>query len=209
MPKKLTLADVMAWDVDKFNRANTQELHEALKVLTAASNRRIKAIRDAGINDTPALSKLGRRTHFYSNQKNLNAMRSEFARAKNFLSNKTSTVRGYRSMIDKVNKGLKKNKVTVVTVDKTKLPYNRTAERQEEINNEHLWRAYEQLKERNPQIAEKQLKYAVLDSINKAIDEKPNRNITQLVNKIQKELDAIYQEELDTIERVTDTFTSV
>lgn len=205
--QKLKAKDILDWDVAKYRSLNKEQLHEALKTLTAVANRRIRALRKAGLSDTPALDKLGNRKHFYARQKNYNAMRSEFARVRKFLQSKTSTVSGYKKMIKDINKGLKKHKVTVA--DSTKTAYNRTPERQMQVNHEHLWRAYEELKTRKPEISERLYKYAVLDRINKVINEKPGYTVEKIAEKVYKELDAIYEEEIRTIERVNDVFTPV
>ena len=97
----LSIRDIMNIDLDTFNSLNERELRAITSRLVSASNKRIRRLQEHGIS-SPALQSLGSDVVFStklptdtSTQQRVNKLRSEFARARNFLGMKTSTISGF------------------------------------------------------------------------------------------------------------------
>ena len=108
----LSIRDIMDIDLDTFNSLNERELRAITSRLVSASNKRIRRLQEHGIS-SPALYSLGSDKVFstklptdISTQQRVNKLRSEFARARNFLGMKTSTISGYRKYEKQVRKDL-------------------------------------------------------------------------------------------------------
>lgn len=96
----LTIDEIMDIDLDTFNKLSARELKVVTSRLVSASNKRIRGFEKKGIV-SPAMRSLGTRTRFSvrfpKGTKNVtNKVRQEFARARSFLTAKTSTIKGYR-----------------------------------------------------------------------------------------------------------------
>lgn len=108
--KGLSIQDIMNIDLDTFNKLNEKQLKEVTSRLVSASNKRIRRLENKNIN-SPALQSLGKEKKFsiilpkdISNQQRVNALRSEFARARSFLNAETSTLTGYKKYNDRTLK---------------------------------------------------------------------------------------------------------
>lgn len=110
--KGLKITDIMNIDLDTFNRLNESELRALTSRLVSAGNKRIRRLENKNIN-SPALYGLGKEKTFstklsseVSKQQRINKLRSEFARARSFLSSETSTITGWKRHINKMKKRL-------------------------------------------------------------------------------------------------------
>ena len=108
--KGLTINDILDIDLDTFNRLNESELRKLTSRLVSAGNKRIRRLKKHNIN-SPAMQQLGKETTFStklpkttSKQQRVNKLRSEFARARSFLTSETSTIGGYKSFVKRTKK---------------------------------------------------------------------------------------------------------
>ena len=100
----LSVQQIMDIDIDIFNRLSVQELKDITSRLVSAGNKRIRRLEKKNIS-SPAYRSLGTDNRFsvklpkgMSESQKVNALRQEFARARNFLSAKTSTIKGYNAL---------------------------------------------------------------------------------------------------------------
>ena len=102
----------------------------------------------------------------------------EYKRIKNFMKAETSSLSGSRQVEKKAITELKNQR----NVDITNVNYDR------------YWEAYEKLKELKPEISEQNFKYEVLERIKKEVSGKKWFKVDRVVNKINAEIDKIYQQ---------------
>ena len=94
----LTIENILSMDIDKFNKLKEPDLKKIVGRLVSAANKRIRRMESAGI-ESPALSGVKRSGGTFSvKDKNLDQLRSEYARAKRFLTSKTSTIKGAKKV---------------------------------------------------------------------------------------------------------------
>lgn len=123
--KGLKITDIMNIDLDTFNRLNESELRAVTSRLVSAGNKRIRRLQSKNIN-APALQGLGKEKTFstklsseVSKQQRINKLRSEFARARTFLSSETSTIGGYKKFVRKTKQRIANElNMSVKDVDK-------------------------------------------------------------------------------------------
>ncbi len=110
----MSIKDIMDVDIETFNNYNERELRQVTSRLVSASNKRIRNLEKRGIT-SPAYKSLGTKTRFsvkldknVTSSQRINKLRQEFASARNFLTKKTSTIRGYesyqKSIVDELEK---------------------------------------------------------------------------------------------------------
>jgi hypothetical protein len=96
----LQLSDV------QINKMSRRELSQVTSILSSAANKRIARIEKAGVT-SPAVANVKRHDGKFSVKgKNTNQLRSEFARARNFMQNATSSVRGAKQSAKQIEKNL-------------------------------------------------------------------------------------------------------
>lgn len=100
----MSINQIMDIDIDTFNRMGERELRNITSRLVSASNKRIRRLEKNQIV-SPAYRSLGTDTRFSTKlpksidkTQRVNALRQEFARARSFLSMKTSTIKGYETL---------------------------------------------------------------------------------------------------------------
>lgn len=125
----LSIRDIMDIDLDTFNSLNERELKQLTSRLVSASNKRIRRMEERGIN-SPAMQSLGSDKTFsvklppnVSNKQRVNKLRSEFARARNFLGMRTSTLGGYRKYEREVRVNLESDIGRKLTADEINTAY--------------------------------------------------------------------------------------
>lgn len=128
------LSEVRNYTLSKVMSMSRRELAKATSTLAQAGNKRLKRFQDRNIT-TPAteyIKKHGGR--FSTKGKDLEQLREEFQRAKDFLSKETSTIKGYRAWESKITDTLKNN---------AGIDYNALTEREKR----KFWKAYSKLEE--------------------------------------------------------------
>lgn len=99
----MTIKDIMNIDLDTFNRMEEKELKQITSRLVSASNKRIRRLEKYAI-ESPSYRALGSKGSFSvkipknvtKKMERINRLRSEFARARRFLSAQTSTIKGFK-----------------------------------------------------------------------------------------------------------------
>ena len=108
----MSIKDIMNIDIDTLNSMREKDLRTITSRLVSASNKRIRSLESHDIN-SPALRSLGSDKVFsvklspdVNVKQRVNKLRQEFARAKNFLSMKTSTIKGYKTYEKQIRENL-------------------------------------------------------------------------------------------------------
>ena len=170
---KLSINDLLNLDIVDFNSLTEKEMRKVVSRLRDAGNKKIKRLQKSGV-DTPALRQVNRSGGLFSTKgKSLNQLRAEHSRIKAFMQSKTSTKSGYKKVQQETVKNLK--------------------ERGVEIKPENLdgfFRVYEKLKEIDPAISLKSVKYEVMQEISRKIDD---LDYEGLILEMQENLDEIYE----------------
>ena len=100
-------------ELAEFNRANESQLREMSRGVIRLANQRIRRLESHGI-ESPSLQGLGTDRRFstripkgLSKSQRVNYLRSEYARARNFLSQKTSTIGGYNEWKEQIGETIR------------------------------------------------------------------------------------------------------
>lgn len=128
------LSEIREYSLSKVMSMSRKDLAKATSTLAQAGNKRLKRFQENNIT-TPAteyIKKHGGR--FSTKGKDLEQLREEFQRAKDFLSKETSTIKGFRSWENKIADTLKTN---------AGIDYNALTEREKR----KFWKAYSKLEE--------------------------------------------------------------
>lgn len=169
----LSVNDILNMDIMTFNKLNASEMRKVVGRLVSAGNKRLRSFERAG-ESSPATRQVDKSGGAFSTKgKNLNALRAEYMRAKNFLQAKTGTRKGWKTVKKETISGLKKQGVEMTD---------------EQFND--IWKAYEELKELSPEVANRGLKYLVLKEI---------ANIVMDTDKSADEIAAVLHENLSQI----------
>lgn len=102
----MKVKDVLMLSDVQINKMSRRELSQVTSILASAANKRIARIEKAGVT-SPAVSSV--KSHdgkFSVKGKNTNQLRGEFARARNFMQNTTSTLRGAKASARRIEKNL-------------------------------------------------------------------------------------------------------
>lgn len=94
--------ELLKIDPEVFNKLKTPELREVVSRLADAANKRLNRLH----YPTPASIEAGGR--FSVKNKNLNQLRGEFIRVKNFLESETSTNKGMENFISEIKERVRK-----------------------------------------------------------------------------------------------------
>lgn len=140
----MTIDDIMNIDYDTFSQLSHADLKKVTSRLISAANKRIKRMEKAGMS-TPAMRAVQRGGALSVKNKNLNQVRSEYIRARQFLGYETSSFKGWNAVVKETIKSL--NNIGV------------------NIDAEHfneLWELYEKMKEADHRVSDRQHKYNVL-----------------------------------------------
>lgn len=175
--KQLKTADILNISAVDFSKLTKPQLRSAVQTLSATANKRLKALAQKGMTTPSAQQAEKGGGKFSTRGKNLNQLRSEFFRAKNFLESKTSTLRGYKNFVKENIEKLKEKGVNVTP---------------EQFNK--FWQTYNRLKEVNPYIEQASFKYHILQKISdEMIDE--DIDIDKIIADMSKEIDMLYEEQ--------------
>lgn len=156
--KGLSVKKILAMDNKTFNQLNEKQLREVLGRLVSAGNKRLRDFEKKG-EKSPAYNYImgkrgkGRFTTKVSGdtaRDRLNALRAEFARAKDFFNAETSTVKKWLPIKETIIKGMNKQGV--------------------KLTNENfydIFDVYQELKAWDKSVTERAMKYGMLREIEK------------------------------------------
>lgn len=103
----MSVSDILNMSERRFNKLTERELKLVVGRLVSAVNKRVRRFEKAGIS-TPATRSLEKSGGKLSVKgKSLNELRSEYARARNFLNMETSTRKGYEQVQKRISETLK------------------------------------------------------------------------------------------------------
>ena len=173
----MTIHDILNMDNKTFNSLNTSDLRKVVGRLVSAGNKRLRSFESKG-ESSPATRHVARTGGEFSTKgKDLNALRSEYTRAKNFLQSKTGTRKGWKQVKKETISGLKKH-----GVEMTEQQFN------------DVWKAYEDLKELSPEVANRGLKYSVLKDVANMVTD-TNKSADEIATALHENLSSIYEEQ--------------
>lgn len=173
----MSVQDILNMNIETFNKLNTSDLRKVVGRLVSAGNKRYRSFEKAGIS-TPATRYLEKSGGVLSTKgKDLNALRSEFIRAKHFLESKTGTRKGWNKVKKETIKGLEQHGVKI-----------------SENQFEDVWKAYEELKDLSPDVANRGLKYSVLKEV-ADMTTNTNQSADEIALAIHRNLSQIYEEQ--------------
>ena len=173
----MTVQDILNMDINTFNKLNTSDLRKVVGRLVSAGNKRLRSFERAG-ESSPATRYVAKSGGVFSTKgKDLNALRSEYTRAKNFLQSKTGTRKGWKQVKKEIIAGLKKQ-----GVEMTDSQFN------------DVWKAYEELKELSPEVANRGLKYSVLKDVADMVTD-TDKSADEIATVLHENLSKIYEEQ--------------
>lgn len=175
--KGKTTKQLLNIDISDFNRLSQTDLKRIVSRVGNTVNKRISSLEKSNLN-TPALSSVLRSGGKISvKDKNINQLRAEFVRAKNFIESETSTKRGYDEF--------KRDTIRQLNVE--------GVDEMSDNQFNKLWKVYERLKEMSPEVANKKFKYEIIDRIADEIVNGGRQSAKTITEKIKKELTDIYE----------------
>lgn len=173
----MTVQDILNMDNKTFNSLNTSDMRKVVGRLVSAGNKRLRSFERAG-ESSPATRHVAKSGGAFSTKgKDLNALRAEYTRAKNFLQAKTGTRKGWKQVKKETIAGLKKQ-----GVEMTEQQFN------------DVWKAYEDLKELSPEVANRGLKYSVLKDVADMVTD-TNKSADEIATALHENLSFIYEEQ--------------
>lgn len=173
----MSVQDILNMDINTFNKLNESDLRKVVGRLVSAGNKRLRSFERVG-ESSPAIRYVDRSGGAFSTKgKDLNALRAEYTRSKNFLQSKTGTLKGWKKTKRETIKGLRKHGVEM-----------------SEKQFDKVWKAYEDLKEVSPEVANRGLKYSVLkDVADMSTDE--SKSAEEIATALHENLSRIYEEQ--------------
>lgn len=173
----MTIQDILNMDNATFNKLNESEMRKVVGRLVSAGNKRLRSFERAE-ESSPATRHVEKSGGAFSTKgKDLNALRAEYTRAKNFMQAKTGSRREWTKTRRETIEGLRKRGVEM-----------------SEKQFEKVWKAYEDLKELSPEVANRGLKYSVLKDIANMITDE-NKSADEIAVTLHENLSQIYEEQ--------------
>ena len=173
----MTIQDILNMDNKTFNSINTSDMRKVVGRLVSAGNKRLRSFERAG-ESSPATRHVEKSGGLFSTKgKDLNALRAEYTRTKNFLQAKTGTRKGWKQVKMEITAGLRKQ-----GVEMTEKQFN------------DVWKAYEDLKELSPEVANRGLKYSVLKDVADMVADN-NKSADEIATALHENLSSIYEDQ--------------
>lgn len=173
----MSVQDILNMDIETFNKLNTSDLRKVVGRLVSAGNKRLRSFERAG-ESSPATRHVEKSGGAFSTKgKDLNALRAEYTRAKNFMQSKTGTRKGWKQVKKETIQGLRKQGVEM-----------------SESQFEDVWTAYEDLKEISPEVANRGLKYSVLKDVADMVTN-TDKSADEIATALHENLSEIYEKQ--------------
>lgn len=181
--KGLSIDDIMNKDWNDLAKLNLTDLKALTQRLVSASNKRLKRLESSNVGDySTALQRRKKSVGRFSTKgKNINELRSEFRKAKNFLQSKTSTIVGTRKTINTISKKITGSGLGEVKGFKSERTYKR------------FWNLYHQLEQTQSGLigivgGSTEVQKIVYDAM------KHNRSNVGAIQEINQRLDELYED---------------
>lgn len=173
----MSVQDILNMDNATFNKLTASEMRKVVGRLVSAGNKRLRSFERAG-ESSPATRHVAKSGGAFSTKgKDLNALRAEYTRAKNFLQAKTGTRKGWTKTKRETIEGLRKQGVEM-----------------SEKQFDKVWKAYEDLKELSPEVANRGLKYSVLKDVADMVTDE-SKSADEIAMALHENLSQIYEEQ--------------
>lgn len=173
----MSVQDILNMDIGTFNKLNASDLRKVVGRLVSAGNKRLRSFERAG-ESSPATRHVAKSGGKFSTKgKDLNALRAEYTRAKNFMQAKTGTRKGWKQVKKETVQGLRNQGVGMT-----------------ESQFDDIWKAYEELKELSPEVASRGLKYSVLKEVADMVTD-TDKSADEIATAIHENLSQIYEEQ--------------
>lgn len=165
----MTTKEILEMSFDDLNKLKFNELKELTKILSKTANTRIRTVVDR-YEKTPAIIGMLQSGGKFGVQgiKTLNKMRQEFARVRNFLTDKTSTVKGVEEWKDNSIEQLSKQRGINISRDNFDLIYTKLSE----------------LQDMDRKFKDDLIKYYYLELMEKNFDEFANMTTEEIYEKV-------------------------
>jgi len=157
------------------DKMSADVLRQVVSRIASAGNKRLKRLDQAGVKSRAADVVKESGGKFSVKGKTEDELRAEFMREKNFFERKTSSLRGIKQIQKETAKTLESRGVT--NIDRDKIG--------------ETFALYDRLKEIDPSIIAKNLKYGVINAISELPD---NMDIEEKILAMQEQLADLYEE---------------
>lgn len=175
----MSVQDILNMDINTFNKLNTSDLRKVVGRLVSAGNKRLRSFERVG-ESSPATRHVAKSGGAFSTKgKDLNALRAEYTRAKNFMQAKTGTRKGWKQVKNETISSLRKHGVDIT-----------------EQQFSDLWKSYEDLKELSPEVANRGLKYSVLKDVADMVTG-TDKSADEIAMVLHENLSKIYEEQAE------------
>ena len=180
-----SVEDLMHLSATQIKGYDRQNLARIVTKLDSAANKRLVRLEKAGYN-TPAMraAKVDKGERFSVAGKNLKELRAAYIRVSNFLKSDTSTKKGYKSFLKRMQKAFADNGV--------KIGGGGDKATQDFIQKET--KIFDWLKERNPIIEESGYKYEAMKIISEYVNQ-DNLSESAIKKRMTKWIKKTYEEE--------------
>lgn len=174
----MSVQDILNLDNETFNKLGISDMRKVVGRLVSVGNKRLRTFEKRG-ETSPATRYIMQKSGgmFSTRGKNLNQLRAEYVRAKSFLQAKTGTIKGWKNVKEKTLAKLK----TTYRIDITPEQFD------------DFWKAYEDLKELDPEVSNKKFKYTALKEIEAYVKD-GKLSPDEIALKIHSQLSTIYEQ---------------
>lgn len=173
----MSVNSILNMDEKIFNKLNEKELRQITGRLVSAGNKRIRNL-EKQANRSPALRAIQRNGGTFSTKgKSFDKVKSEFARAREFLKHETSTVKGWNKVRKDTRESLKKE-----NIEFTDSEWN------------WFWDTYDKLTELNPDAKLQSIKYNIFKQISDAIND-TEKTPDEIALYLQGEVTKTYEQQ--------------
>lgn len=173
----LSIDDILNMDIVDFNRLSEKDLKLVVGRLVSAGNKRLRRMKAKGLI-SPAMVSLDKTPGgmgFSVKGKKINELRKEYARARNFLTKETSTVKGYTKVLLKTVDTLRERGINITPDDL-----------------ERVFKVWNRLVEIDPTIKLHDFKYDLWEDIARLA---PDLDIDTKVQKMQERYTELYEQQ--------------
>lgn len=177
----LKIKDILSMTPKQVSKLNKSDLQKITGRLVSAGNKRLRRAEKAGVTSS-AIRYIQKTGAFSTKGKDINQLRSEFKRARNFLQAKGGTIKGARRI----------QKETVKAMNKKGLNIER------EVLDKTL-ELYETLRSEDKRITGEEMKYTVIDKIDRLVDQKVSDRL--ILKLLRKKVDDIYKQKEKKVNR--------
>lgn len=183
-----TVEQIIDMPFNELNKLTESQLKTVVGRLVSSGNKRLRRYESA-MSKLPNAGRQGETyedVKFSTVGKDKTELLEEFKRARGFMKAETSSLTGYKKVKKATEQGFK---------DAGHKTIQQQLEELNTKNYDRFWDAYEKLKELKPEVGEKNYKYTIIEKMLKRVQGKKWFNVDKLVEKMNAEIDKIYQEQ--------------